>query len=263
MRPLCGKPFGRFLHHRNGQRSGEFKSVSGHLEAFRCLRAVGLRIWAQVLPHYTRHMAIDLSPFVTPSDCAVIVFECQENVLGPSSLLPGLAAAAREAGMLKNIRELLEAGRGVGVRIFYCTAETRAGGLGSARTPLMDRIQPEDTINTKQVDTSIMREVAPEKGDVVITRSHGMSAFHDSGLDPCLRDLGIRTVIAVGVSLNIGLFGTVLEAVNRGYRTIVPVDCTATDPPEYSEQILRYSIRHLAYLSTSGELADFWKTHSV
>ena len=210
-------------------------------------------------PDYNRLMPTDLAPFLEPSDCAVIVFECQENVLGASTMLPGLAASAREGGILQNIAGLLRAGREVGASVFYCTAERRAGGLGSARTPLMDRIQQKDDGPPAPADTSVMKEIAPAPGDVVIARSHGMSAFHDSGLDPCLRDLGTRTVIAVGVSLNIGLFGTALEAVNRGYRVIVPVDCTATDPPEYSEQILRYSVRHLAYLSTSEDISRIWK----
>ena len=47
--------------------------------------------------------------------------------------------------------------------------------------------------------------------------------------------------------------------VNRGYRVIVPADCVAADPPEYGEQVLRYSIRNLAYVSTGGEIAAHWR----
>ena len=204
-------------------------------------------------------MPIDLSPYLTPADCAVLVFECQENVIGAESSIPGLAAAVREGGVLANIAALLEAARGAGARVFYCTAESRPGDLGRARTPLLDRLQRDLGASAGPVDSSVVKEIAPEAGDIHMPRSHGMSAFFDSGLDPCLRDLGTRTVIPVGVSLNIGLLGTTVEAVNRGYRVIMPADCVAADPPEYGEQVLRYSIRNLAYLSTAAEISAAWQ----
>jgi len=207
-------------------------------------------------------MPIDLTPYLDPSGCALLVFECQENVIGKHSGIPGLAAAVREGGMLRNIAELLEAARVAGATIFYCTAESRPGDLGRAKTPLLDRMQGKSGGTQAPLDTSVVKEIAPEPGDIRMPRSHGMSAFYDSGLDPCLRDLGTRCVIPVGVSLNIGLLGTTVEAVNRGYRVIMPVDCVAADPPEYGEQVLRYSIRNLAYLSTSAEIAAIWQNAS-
>ena len=204
-------------------------------------------------------MPIDLRPHLEPSQCAVIVFECQENVLGPKSMLPGLAASAQEAELLRRIRIVLESGRRVGAPIFYCTAQTRPDGLGGARTPLMDRLgERSPDVDAQGVDTSVVEEIAPKEGDVVIARSHGLSAFHETGLDPCLRDLKTQTVVLMGVSLNIGIFGTALEAANRGFRVILPRDCTVSDPPEYAEAILRYSIRHLAYLSESAEISSIW-----
>ena len=207
---------------------------------------------------YTRFMPTDLSSYLDPTQCAVLVFECQENVLGSSSLVPALAAAAEEADLLGHIRIVLDAGRRAGVPIFYCTAETRADGLAAPPTPLMDRLarQPREVVD---VDTSVMKIIQPEEGDVVLAREHGLSAFHESGLDPCLRDLGIRTLVLMGVSLNIGVFGSALEAVNRGLRVIVPTDCTVSDPPEYAEPLLRYSVRNLAYLSDSEEVARLWQ----
>lgn len=208
---------------------------------------------------YTGVMPTDLGPHLEPSQCAVIVFECQENVLGPKSMLPGLAASAKEAELLRRIQIVLEAGRRVGTPIFYCTAQARSDGLGGARTPLMDRLgESSSGVDTQSVDTSVVGEIAPKEGDVVIERSHGLSAFYGTRLDPCLKDLKAQTVVLMGVSLNIGIFGTALEAVNRGLRVILPSDCTVSDPPEYAEAILRYSIRHLAYLSESAEIAGIW-----
>ena len=203
-------------------------------------------------------MPIDLSPYLEPSECAVIIFECQENVIGAGSQLPGLAAAVRDGGVLGSIAALLSAARSAGAGVFYCTAEWRPGGLGRARTPMVDRMEREGIAAGEPPDVSIVKEIAPEPGDVVIARGHGMSGFYKTGLDPCLRDRGTRTVIPVGVSLNIGILGTTIEAVNHGYRVVVPRDCVAADPPEYGEQVLQYAIRNLAYLSTGSDIRAAW-----
>jgi nicotinamidase-related amidase len=203
-------------------------------------------------------MPVDLTPFLEPARCAILVFECQENVIGAGSRIPGLVAAVRARGIVPNIARLLRHARAAGARVFYCTAEPRADGLGRARTPMHDRMQRAAAPRGDDVDASVVRELAPEKGDVRLPRSHGMSAFYDTGLDPCLRDLEIRTVIPVGVSLNIGLIGTTIEAVNYGYRVVFPEDCAAGDPPEYGDQVLRYAIRNLAYVTSSEQIAQIW-----
>jgi nicotinamidase-related amidase len=203
-------------------------------------------------------MPIDLRPFLEPARCAVIVFECQENVIGAGSRIPGLVAAVQQGRVLENLARLLGCARDAGARVFYCTADNRHGGLGRARTPMTDRMQHAAAPAGDVLDTSVVKEIAPEPGDVVMSRGHGMSAFYNTELDPCLRDLGTTTVIPVGVSLNIGVLGTTIEAVNHGYRVIVPRDCVAGDPPEYGEQVLQYTIRNLAYVSSCDEIAGIW-----
>jgi nicotinamidase-related amidase len=204
-------------------------------------------------------MAIDLAPFLEPSRCAVVVFECQQNIIGPGSRIPGLVAAVQQRGLVPQLARLLGRARAAGARVFFCTAEARSDGLGRARTPLHDRQQRTPAPGAGDVaDVRIVPELGPEKGDVVIARSHGMSGFYDTGLDPCLRDLEIRTVILAGVSLNIGLVGTAIEAVNHGYRVIVAADCAAGDPPEYGDQVLRYTLRNLAYVTTSEQIGAIW-----
>ncbi len=205
-------------------------------------------------------MPIDLSPFLDPKRCAVVVFECQENVIGAGSQIPGLVAALEQGKVLENIARLLDRARDAGAAVFYCTADNQLGGLGRAQTPMTDRIQRAAPGASGPVDTSVVKAIAPEPGDILLTRGHGMTAFYKTELDPCLRDLGTTTVIPVGVSLNIGVLGTTVEAVNHGYRVIVPRDCVAGDPPEYGEQVLQYTIRNLAYVSSTDEIAQIWST---
>jgi len=47
---------------------------------------------------------------------------------------------------------------------------------------------------------------------------------------------GVKTVIPTGVSANMGIVGTAIEAVNHGYRLVFAADCIAGDPPEYTSR---------------------------
>ena len=57
-------------------------------------------------------MAYDLTPHLDPDHCGLLVFECQEGVVGEGSHLPGLAAAFRDGQVLEHIAALLDAARG-------------------------------------------------------------------------------------------------------------------------------------------------------
>jgi nicotinamidase-related amidase len=87
---------------------------------------------------------------------------------------------------------------------------------------------------------------------------HGMSPFAGTSLDVTLRAEGIRTIVATGVSVNVGIFGLVIEAVNHGYRVVIATDCVTGMPAEYAEAVLKNSLTLLATLRTSREILDVW-----
>jgi len=51
-------------------------------------------------------------------------------------------------------------------------------------------------------------------------------------LDVVLRNLGVSTIVVVGVSLNIAIPNVVMDAVNAAYRVVVPRDAVAGIPTE-------------------------------
>ena len=163
--------------------------------------------------------------------------------------------------MLESIAGLLDSARSVGARVIYCTAEKRLDGVGNPfNTPIEMRLRAQGGSVPDMGD--IVAEVAPRDGEVVVRREHGMTGFYESGLDAYLRNSGTRTLVLTGVSVNIGVLGTAIEAVNRGYTVVVPTDCVAGDPPEYAEAALRYSVRNLAFLSTRDEIEGAWRANA-
>ena len=208
-------------------------------------------------------MPPDLTPYLDPSTCGVVVFECQQMVIGKNGPYPGLIESVHEGGMLDRLATLLDEGRRAGATVCYCTVGNSLRGLGAAKTPMHDRTSAMPApANRVEVDRSIVPELAPGPDDLIVERSHGMSGFHGTELDTVLREKGVKTVIPTGVSANMGIIGTSIEAVNHSYRLVFAADCIAGDPPEYADQMIKYSFRNLGYISTAKAIADIWRTYS-
>jgi nicotinamidase-related amidase len=202
---------------------------------------------------------LDLTPHLDPSCTAVVTLEVQENLLLPeTAMIPGLAAHAESIGLIERLAKLFACARRVGVPVLYVTDQRRSDGVGAAANVTVGR---SITGPRRQLGHGpIVSQLTPRPEDISITREHGMTGFYTTPLDAYLRNLGIKNVIITGVSANIAVNGTSLEAMNLGYRVIVPSDCIAGDPPEYVEQLLRYTIRNVALVAPVQAILDFWDT---
>jgi len=94
--------------------------------------------------------------------------------------------------------------------------------------------------------------------DVVVPRLHGMTPFTSTSLDQILRNLGVRTVVATGVSVNLGVVGMVMSAVDLGYQVVLVRDAVAGVPVEYAQAVIENSLSLLATVVTSDELLAAW-----
>ena len=100
--------------------------------------------------------------------------------------------------------------------------------------------------------------LAPAEGEWVVTRFHGVSPFHGTELDALLRNLGVRTVVATGVSVNIGILGLAIEAVNAGYQVVIPREAVAGTPGEYVAAVMEHTLRLLATLAPVDRVVGVW-----
>lgn len=202
-------------------------------------------------------MPLDLIPHIDPSSTAVVTLEVQENLLLPDrAMIPGLAAHAHAIGLIDRLATLFASARRVGVPVLYVTDQRRSDGIGAAPNAMIARAitAPRNSPG----HGPIVAELTPHPQDISMTREHGMTGFFTTPLDSYLRNFGVKTVILTGVSANIAVNATSIEAMNRGYGVIVPRDCVAGDPPEYVEQILRYTIRNVAMVTPVQGILDHW-----
>ena len=85
-----------------------------------------------------------------------------------------------------------------------------------------------------------------------------MTPFHGTELDALLRNLGVRTVVASGVSVNVGIVGLAIEAVNAGYQVVIPRDAVAGTPAEYVDAVFEHTLRLLATIVTADRVLEAW-----
>jgi nicotinamidase-related amidase len=205
-------------------------------------------------------MPLDLHALLDPPRTAVLTMELQRGVIGDLAMIPDLADEVRAVGLLDNVAALLAAARTVGARVVHCTAEFRADRAGSrANAPMLRAAAGGgDHLVSGTPSTEIVPEIRRQPTDLVSSRVHGLSPFTGTGLDQLLRNCGIETVVATGVSLNIGVLGMAIEAVGLGYTVVVPPDAVAGVPHDYAQQVLTHTIGPLASRVPTAQILETW-----
>lgn len=205
-------------------------------------------------------MPPDLAALLAPAHTALVTQECQNGVIGEGAALPELAAAARRE-LIPNVARLAAAARAAGVAVVHCVAARRADGRGSntnARLFMAMRKLPVALLPGSR-EVEVLPEIGVEDGDVVLTRLHGLGPMGGTDLDAVLRNLGVRTVVGVGVSLNVGMLDFAMDAVNAGYQFVLPRDAVAGVPQDYAEAVLEHTLSLIATLVTTDEVLTAWR----
>ena len=84
----------------------------------------------------------------------------------------------------------------------------------------------------------VIDELEPQATDVIVEKRM-MSGFFGSDLDFTLRQMGVQSLIVVGVATVGCVLKTAMDALELGYGVTVPADCCATPSSEYHEMALR------------------------
>ena len=180
---------------------------------------------------------MQLRNLVDPKSTVVVTMEVQEGIIGKSSAFIDLHQAAVSSGVLSKGPQLCQAARRVGLPVIHATAVNRNDSRGTVTNCRMLAASKEmhgrgSGIIEGTEGAQLVSEFGPEPEDIIISRLHGLTPFTSTSLDQTIRNLGATTVIPVGVSINIGILGLVLSAVDLGYQVVIPTDAVAGVPIE-------------------------------
>ena len=206
-----------------------------------------------------------LASLVAPDSTAVLTMELQRGVVGPGAMMGALVEQVAAAGTIRAAAAVCEAARAAGAPVVHCVVETRPGGAGGSVNcrilGLADKARRERGVAPTEVGSDgarLVPELGEDPRDLVVARWHGLTPFTSTSLDQTLRNLGVSTVVATGVSVNVGILGLCLSAVDLGYQVVVARDAVTGVPEHYSESVMEHSLSMIATIVTSADLARAW-----
>ncbi|AFM16544.1 nicotinamidase-like amidase [Mycolicibacterium chubuense NBB4] len=202
-------------------------------------------------------MRIPLAELAAPAHTAVVTQECQGAIVGPNAGMGALAAEARREA-LPNIARLLPVARRAGVSIVHCVVCRRPDGRGANHNAKIFAIGSGVDIAPGSAGTALVPELDAQPSDLVLHRWHGIGPMGGTDLDAVLRNLGVSTIVAVGVSVNVAITNLVMDAVNAAYRVVVPRDAVAGVPADYATAVIDNSLALLATITSTEDLITAW-----
>lgn len=117
-----------------------------------------------------------------------------------------------------NVAAVVSACHGAGIPVIYCN---------DAHVRGIDRELELWGEHGVAGEVRVIREVEQAEGDITIPKRR-YSGFFQTDLDLTLRELGAKTVIAVGADTNICVLHTLADAYFNNYASIVVADATKT-----------------------------------
>lgn len=166
------------------------------------------------------------------SNPAVLIVDVNYNFVGesPEPILESMAKHRNSCGeegwaAIPYIQKLLQSARSSGVPIFYTT--------NMLRHRVHDENRPigrkrgrwlEDMTDEARDRTEIVREIAPEEGDIVI-RKDKPSAFFGTNLIGLLVERGVDQLLIGGVSTSGCVRASVVDASSYNFHVAVVEEC--------------------------------------
>lgn len=206
-----------------------------------------------------------LKTLLNPETTVVLTMELQNGVVGHGALMTALVDEVERVGVRQTAGRLCVAARERGIQVVHCVAENRADGLGAidnckvfAMNNRLRRETGSTPIDQGSEGAKLVSELGPDERDIVMARIHGLTPFTQTSLDQVLRNLSTRTLVVTGVSVNMGIFGTVMSAVDLGYNVIIVRDGVCGVPREYADAVLENSLSLLATIVNADDVMTAW-----
>lgn len=168
-----------------------------------------------------------------------------------NDFITGELACERAARIIPSLERLLEAARSHGIPVIYS---------GDAHLPSDPEIGVWGEHAMQGTEgAEVIPELRPRETDYLLPK-RTYSAFHETGLDPLLRNLGVESVVITGLHTNICDRHTAADAFFRGYGVIVPTDGVDAFTQEDHEAGLEYLEEvYGAELVETVELIEGWR----
>ena len=101
----------------------------------------------------------------------------------------------------------------------------------------------------------LIDELDVQPTDHLVTKRR-RSAFHDTGLDTLLRDLGVTQVVLAGIATSSGVESTARSASDHGYHVVLATDAMGDPDAEAHRHSVERVFPKLGETATTAEIVD-------
>jgi nicotinamidase-related amidase len=194
---------------------------------------------------------------------ALVISECQRGILDRQfATLPHLVDQVEQRDVLSKIAALADQFRRRALPVMHVHIAHNPGLAGCSFTsPLSAGIRRSGGLVQGSPQAEPMAVVAPHPGDLVSARKSGLAMWYGTDLDVQLRNSNVDTLVMVGVSTNVALFGGSLGAVDRGYQVVIAEECTAGGTAETHRFQIANSLPLLAAISSAADVVAALDRH--
>ena len=101
----------------------------------------------------------------------------------------------------------------------------------------------------------LVDELDAQPTDHLITKRR-RSAFHDTGLDTLLRDLGVTQIVLAGISTSAGVESTARSASDYGYHVVLATDAMSDPDADSHRHSIERVFPKIGETATTAEVID-------
>jgi ureidoacrylate peracid hydrolase len=186
---------------------------------------------------------------IDPAHAALLIIDVQNYCTRPEAGASEYLRRSLRDAILPNVRQLQLACRGAGIEIVYSVIENMTG---DGRDRSLDYKISGVDVPPGSRDAQALDEVSPV-GDEMVFRKTSSSVFISTNIDYVLRNLGVRSLIVVGMMTDRCVESAVRDACDLGYLVTLVTDACTTNSAERHEQSL-IGIRGYCRQRTTAEL---------
>jgi nicotinamidase-related amidase len=172
---------------------------------------------------------------------ALVVVDLQKGIVAPLTDDPITAAVARATHLADEFRRH-------GLPVVLVNVTGRAPGRTDNGWSANSTASP-----TGWADLIDELDVRPT--DHLITKRR-RSAFHDTGLDTLLRDLGVTQIVLAGISTGSGVESTARSASDHGYHVVLATDAMGDPDADAHRHSVERVFPKLGETATTAEVID-------
>jgi nicotinamidase-related amidase len=186
---------------------------------------------------------------------ALILIHMQHAITDESGAVAflGHARATRESGIIPRQQALLKAFREKKFPVIYVNAVTDPNTKFPVYGKFWPAIKKTGANLPGSKDIEVISELAPLPGEPVLG-NWAFGIFSNNNLEEVLKDLGVETLVLVGVATDMAVLTAVFQASDLFYNLIVPSDaCTAANSQAH-DVAMNLMIPGMALVTTTEDV---------